>query len=238
MGPSASNGAGAAVRNGRPNAQSSGGDARSRYGIGNRTLENERSRQPVPRPQPTSVVDQAELILREKLRLNFSDLRSAFRALDRSDNGYVSKADFMEAMAKVFLPSGFSRDDLVELAGRFDLNRDGFISFNEFTAYIDGQDLEKAAELEPVRNTADRVDEVDVALVKFKQSIDKRFTSMKAAFLSMTRKPSLDRDDFSAALIASNIRLSPECEEELRRRFDEDNSGQITYSSFCKVVSQ
>ncbi|CAK0862048.1 unnamed protein product, partial [Prorocentrum cordatum] len=89
-----------------------------------------------------SAADRAERALRQAAELRFRDLHSMFQVLDRGNNGYVSGAEFVEALSRDILCSfGFSEADLAELAGRFDLNGDGFVSFNEFAHYLEGKAL-------------------------------------------------------------------------------------------------
>merc|ERR1712151_752052 len=81
--------------------------------------------------------------------------------------------------------------------------------------------------------------DVDHALLAFKKSVDRRFSSLREAFFSMStgRKTRLDREDFCAALRSTGIELSADKMEELRRKFDPRNSGLIGFSDFCRGVS-
>lgn len=189
-----------------------------------------------------NAVGKAEQVLREKIELNYLDLRAAFRAVDRTNNGYVSKSDFLDAMVHVFMPVGFSHADLASLSERFDLNNDGFISFSEFVAYIEGEDgdVDGVASAEPVHLVADLVSEVDHAALQFKESIDRRFSSLRVAFVSLTksRRMWLEREDFYAALRSCDVRLGAEQMEAVRQRFDPELSGRVTFASFCRVMSQ
>ena len=48
----------------------------------------------------------------EKIRRNYTNLRTAFRALDRSNNGYISRADFLDALEHIFINSGCTPEDV------------------------------------------------------------------------------------------------------------------------------
>lgn len=64
------------------------------------------------------VDDMADVVL-QKIRLHYSNLRTAFRALDRSNNGYISRVDFLDALEHIFINSGCSPEEIDEIAGRF-----------------------------------------------------------------------------------------------------------------------
>jgi len=109
-----------------------GGEVKAGYGINNRVVDDRKPVLAAAASTHEASVDVAEDILREKIRRNYRDLRGAFRALDVSNNGFVSKKDFMQALSMFILNGSFSREDMQELVTRFDLDKDGYISFEEF----------------------------------------------------------------------------------------------------------
>eukprot|EP00928_Gymnodinium_smaydae_P035803 TRINITY_DN25131_c0_g1_i3.p1 TRINITY_DN25131_c0_g1~~TRINITY_DN25131_c0_g1_i3.p1 ORF type:complete len:868 (-),score=237.82 TRINITY_DN25131_c0_g1_i3:72-2591(-) len=217
-----------------------GGEVEAGYGIGNRILADRHVKKPVHKTEVLTGPDAAEAVLRDKIALNYGDLRAAFQSLDRSDNGYISRADFLEAMEHVFFPEGRSREELAAVARRFDLNGDGFISYNEFVAYVEGKDCKRVAQQEPMHSAAECVGDVDMAIQAFKQALDDRFSTLREAFLSMSkeRKAALGRDEFYAALRAHDVEGGTEQLEAIRRRFDPSDSGGVTYPDFCRVISR
>lgn len=80
---------------------------------------------------------------------------------------------------------------------------------------------------------------VDHAVQDFKLTVDRRFTSMRDAFRTFDkgRTSSLNATEFSAALESNGLFLQPDVEEEVRRVFDPDDTGRITYAMFCQVMS-
>jgi len=186
--------------------------------------------------------DDAEAALLEKIYANYEDLRSAFRAIDQSNNGYVSKEDFFQAMGRIFLSNGFSEDDVYEVADRFDLNRDGYISYEEFVAIVEGSDKhqEDRAPEEPSMDDPKLVSAVDLAIQKFKVSIDQRYNSLRKAFLSLdtSRSGSLTPQNFAKALTIHGVFLTPPELELAWSVFDRNGTGVISYLDFCAVMTQ
>jgi len=190
--------------------------------------------------------DQAEAALRAKIDQNYEDLRDAFRALDQSNNGYVTREDFFQAMGNVFLGNGFSEDDVYEVADRFDLNKDGYISFNEFVAIVEGDDAqqEQAADAPAYEEAYEEdprvVTAVELAIQKLKCCVDQRYSSIRKAFLAfdMDRRGSLAPASFAKGLINHGVFLSPPELELAWSIFDRDGDDSISYTEFCEVMTQ
>jgi Ca2+-binding EF-hand superfamily protein len=195
---------------------------------------------------PAYGADAAEEALRRKIYQNYEDLRAAFRALDRSNNGYVSREDFFQAMGNIFLSNGFSEDDIYEVADRFDLNKDGYISFQEFVAIVEGTDGEQPDDADDVVNEEALEDDprlvtsVELAIQKFKTIVDQRYTSVRKAFMALNteRNSALSPSNFAKGLMAHGIFLSPPELELAWSAFDRSGNGQISYNDFASVMTQ
>merc|ERR1712050_619921 len=105
-----------------------------------------------------------------KIYRNYADLQSAFRDLDRSNNGYAE-------------------DDVYEVADRLDLNADGYLSFEEFVAVVegDGAPQEERSMGNPM-DDPQLVSNVDKAIQKFKIIVDQRSSAVRQPFLAMDRE--------------------------------------------------
>jgi len=92
----------------------------------------------------------------------------------------------------------------------------------------------------PTSQTSSRrlVTDVDMAIQSFRQSVDRRYSSLTTAFRSMDqdRTSAILPAEFSAALRNHGIAVPPDVEEEVRSRFDPTGTGRITYSDFCQVI--
>ncbi|CAJ1346841.1 unnamed protein product, partial [Effrenium voratum] len=69
-------------------------------------------------PEEAEAEQMADAVL-EKIRRNYANLRMAFRALDRTNNGYISRADFLDAMEHIFINTGHTPEEVDEIAARF-----------------------------------------------------------------------------------------------------------------------
>lgn len=198
---------------------------------------------------PGFSAEEAVQSVRDKIYRNYKDLQSAFRALDRSNNGYVSRADFFQAMGDIFLANGFTEDDIYEVADHFDLNKDGFMSYEEFVQVVEGglqgQDVEAPVDQpEPVaRDLMDDpilVSSVDKGIQKFKIVVDQRYSAIREAFLKMDRerKGVLSPQNFAMALLAHGVTMSTDELELAYTAFDREGKGVITYTDFCTVMTQ
>jgi len=194
--------------------------------------------------------EQAVQAVRDKIYRNFPDLQSAFRALDQSNNGYVSRGDFFQAMGDIFLANGFTEDDIYEVADHFDLNKDGYLTYEEFVQVVEGglqgRGYAEAPIAEPEPREQSLMDDpvlvssVDKAIQKFKIVVDQRYSAIREAFLKMDRerKGVLSPQNFAEALLAHGVSLSPDELELAYSAFDREGKGVISYTDFCAVMTQ
>mmetsp|Transcript_109161 Transcript_109161/g.348453 ORF Transcript_109161/g.348453 Transcript_109161/m.348453 type:complete len:194 (+) Transcript_109161:98-679(+) len=159
-------------------------------------------------------------------------LRDAFRALDRSYDGFVSRADFLEAMRQSFLGDDCSDKDVDKVARHFDLDRDGEISYAEFASI-----LERSMVCHEERG--ERVQRVDLLLQRFRQRIDLRHSSNQQAFraLDKNRDASLSREEMLAGLHSFDIAISPEDLGALWRLFCHQSARGVRLADFCRVLA-
>lgn len=94
-------------------------------------------------PDQPDVVDQ----LRQRVEMKFGSLRAAFCRLDRDNSGYLSRDEILAALHDF----NISPRHLNNLVGSIDTNRDGLISFAEFSAA-----LRPRADAFAARHTPDR----------------------------------------------------------------------------------
>eukprot|EP00931_Biecheleriopsis_adriatica_P123479 TRINITY_DN9851_c0_g1_i2.p1 TRINITY_DN9851_c0_g1~~TRINITY_DN9851_c0_g1_i2.p1 ORF type:complete len:401 (-),score=83.11 TRINITY_DN9851_c0_g1_i2:43-1245(-) len=187
-----------------------------------------------------------------KIRLNYRNLRMAFRALDRSNNGYVSRADFFDAMEHIFLSAGHSPEDVDAVAEVFQLGRGETLSYDEFCQIVgaseedafhqgaDGLDLHEDDIEKEDRSERARIEKVDMAIQAFKQTVDRRYDSMRTAFraLDKSRTSSLNPSEFALGLSMHGVQLSANELQDAWDIFDPNQKGQISYADFCRVMSQ
>jgi len=168
----------------------------------------------------------------EKLRRNYTSLHDAFRALDRSNNGFISRDDFREALSRIFLSDELTQADVDIVAQRFCLDQADTVSYAEFAAALGGDCSVHSAR-------GERVDQVDCALQAFREALDLRFSSHAGAFraLDSKRDAGLDREELAAALRAHAAVDGQRQIDAVFERFGPDARGRISLSSFCRTLA-
>lgn len=86
------------------------------------------------RQQPMSTINSEEALekLRQRVEMRFSSLREAFRRMDRDNSGFLSRDEILVALADF----NISPKHLNSLVALLDTNRDGLVSFSEFSAAL------------------------------------------------------------------------------------------------------
>lgn len=137
-------------------------------------------------------------------------------------------------MRDIFLMDGFTEEDIDEVADLFDVHQGGNLSYDEFAAIMD-QHVSR-----PHERAGHRVTEVDCALQALRKSVEMRFNSFRDAFRAMdkNRRSVLTEAEFREGMHSHGIRLAPDSLEELRRHFDHEGVGEISFSRFSRVLSQ
>mmetsp|Transcript_25693 Transcript_25693/g.58262 ORF Transcript_25693/g.58262 Transcript_25693/m.58262 type:complete len:411 (-) Transcript_25693:127-1359(-) len=201
-----------------------------------------------PRADKVEVDGMADMVL-EKIRKNFANLRMAFRALDRSNNGYISRADFLDALEHIFLNAGHTPEEVDEIAERFSLGGDSSdtLSYEEFceivgTAEADpyAETMESAEVQKEDRSSRERIESVQLGLNSFRQICDRRYASMRESFraLDRSRKSALSPQEFAHGLSMHGVNFQPQELQDAWDIFDPSGKGIISYADFCRVMSQ
>ena len=79
----------------------------------------------------------AHNLLKQKLEERCTNLTAAFRKVDKSNNGFITPADFSEVMASFGIR--VTRPSLMAIVAKYDANGDGFVSYQEFCATMAGK---------------------------------------------------------------------------------------------------
>lgn len=151
------------------------------------------------------------------------EFRKAFEALDTSHKGYVDKTTFRQAIRTLVDPTP-NDDDIEILFGKFDLDRNGQISYEEFFAFLStDQNVDDSAVLTQIiakLKTLVREDNIDSV-----RRIFDRFDKNGGGTLS--------KAEFIRALKELGITTLKESEEvAVMKHFDADNNGTIDYEEF------
>lgn len=76
---------------------------------------------------------QIDALLRQKLEQRCTSMTEAFRKLDKSNDGFISPQDFEECLRDFNIR--LTRTTLQALVSRYDLNGDGFVSYEEVSSH-------------------------------------------------------------------------------------------------------
>lgn len=214
-----------------------------------RNLFDEPETAPEAAPVDQEKVESMADAVLEKIRRNYSNLQMAFRALDRSNNGYISRVDFLDALEHIFINSGCTPEEVEEIAARFGFGEgcSETLSFEEFCQVAGEAESDPYVEtMQGVevpredRSDRQRIEEVQLAIQAFRQICERRYASMRESFraLDKGRRSALNPTEFAAGLSMHGVNLKPEEMQDAWEIFDPNGTGQISYADFCRVMSQ
>ncbi|OLP98471.1 hypothetical protein AK812_SmicGene19061 [Symbiodinium microadriaticum] len=139
-------------------------------------------------------------------------------AHDRSNNGYISRADFLDALEHIFLNAGHTPEEVDEIADRFTLGAGDTLSYEEFCDIVGSAEADpytetmESAEVEKEdRSSRARVEAVQLGINSFRQICDRRYASMRESFraLDKSRRSSLSPQEFAHGLSMHGINFQP-----------------------------
>ncbi|RAL47431.1 hypothetical protein DM860_013396 [Cuscuta australis] len=141
-----------------------------------------------------------------------STLRSAFQVLDVDHDGKISRHDLLTFYADFSVAGPSSEDDLVgAMISVADLNKDGFVEYDEFEKVVAGRPQMKNEVMEEVFKAMDRDGDGQVGLQDLKTYLD--FAGLPA-----------DDEDLKAMI-------------KLGGGYDNRGGGGVTFQGFCNILA-
>eukprot|EP00946_MAST-07B_sp_MAST-7B-sp1_P000763 g763.t1 len=153
------------------------------------------------------------------------NLKKAFRRIDTRDDGYITAADFREAMREAGYGS-LTKREAQDLVLRFDTNGDDRVSYREFVTFVEDR-------MRLYEDMGDVVDRVQKKLMRAS-----RGDNPWRVFHDMDRDGNgvLDRREFGKGLSDLGIDLSRRDLDRVMDYFDYDRDGFIRYDNFVDMV--
>lgn len=150
-----------------------------------------------------------------------------FRKLDTNGDGFVSKKEFRDAMAKIELK--MSEGELRALMQRFGGKNGGRIKFEDFCRFLAPRNADLSYLERRLRQRLREMARIRGGL---------RTIDMRAPFteLDVMGRGRVSKRDFEAALGRIGLLVEPEEMNVLFARFDTDGDGMINYEEFSKFI--
>jgi len=164
-------------------------------------------------------------LIQSGVHSTFTDLESAFAALDPTGSGQIPNEMFVDVLKQSGLP--VPPEDIAILVAAYDANGDGSVSHAEFAAAMSangGRAVRIDESAGP--NAIARVMAAEEAL---RGKIHERYETVTSAFLGLDKDYSgyLDAFEFQRLLYKFGIEVSEQDMEVLLQRFDANHDGKM-----------
>jgi len=186
--------------------------------------------------------------LSRHLEQRHENLQSTFLRVDADRNGWISREEFGEVF-KLF-NFAVSPEELAILVEAFDINKDGKVSWLEFTHLISqGPDtpmkIKEPPILDPSPKTpppAKTVDHVSIAvraiLSQLKKHLEQHYDDLHSSFLNLdtNRNGWISKQEFATLFHSFNFPITEEELSLLIDAFDSNKDGKVSYLEFCNTL--
>lgn len=154
------------------------------------------------------------------------DIKKAFQILDVNHKGYIDKQSFRQAIRTLIDPTP-SDNDIDILFNKFDIDRNGTISYEEFFAKV------------TVDKSVDDKSVVETIIVKLKSLIkEDNIDDIRVIFDKFDKNGggTLSKPEFISALKEIGVSLNEFEGNSIIKYFDENGDGVIDYEEFLKKI--
>ncbi|XP_041944700.1 EF-hand calcium-binding domain-containing protein 6 [Alosa sapidissima] len=184
-----------------------------------------------------------------KVEHSFHDLQMEFEEMDPYRTGFVSPEEFKEVLS--MLCSQLDEYECDVLARKFDINRDGRVSYSEFLRPFAGQKQawrngsNMAAILQSHRENGDLTQGKDTSKlgslnVRLKKKLQRKRQALRRAFLQLdvSRCGLLSVPELRAVLMLCGVSLDQEDLYQVLSLLDQDLGGHVDYRSLLQEISK
>jgi Ca2+-binding EF-hand superfamily protein len=167
----------------------------------------------------------AESLIKAKLKINFPNLKQAYKQLDVDRDGRISKSEFIGMLRKLKIDLKPSIMDSIFL--RLDLNADGFAEYQDFIQRFSAQSQRHTDVMSD--------DEISAKLFE-------RYSNISDLFRALDKdgNGSISTEEFCEALVETNIFSSFDLDRavEYTLNFDQDGNGIIDFRDFLQFFAR
>ncbi|XP_031415239.1 EF-hand calcium-binding domain-containing protein 6-like [Clupea harengus] len=198
----------------------------------------------------TCVSDILGNAVRAKVEHSMPDLQMEFEEMDPYRTGFVSPEEFKEVL--MTLCSQLDEYECEVLARKFDVNRDGRVSYSEFLrpfaghkqAWRNGSNMAailqshgENGDLAEGKNTT-KLGSLNVRLRKKSPQLHRKRRTLRRAFLrlDMSRSGLLSVSELRAVLMLCGVLLDQEDLYQILSRLDQDLGGRVDYRSLLQEL--
>ena len=177
---------------------------------------------------------QVAAFIKMKLEQRSTSLMGAFRKADKSNTGFISPDDF-EALLRDF-NIRLTRQLLAALVAKYDVNQDGYVSYEEFATVMTG--AEPTAEMKKRPPVADPAGNLVKAEDTFRRILYQEQVTLTQAFLKIDRNRSgfCNPSELATIFAKANVSLSTEELAAIVKTYDKDGNGKIDIRELSKLL--
>lgn len=180
--------------------------------------------------------EQINTLLKNKLAQRSKNLTDAFRKLDRSNTGFLTADDFELTLRNFNIR--LNRSTLAAVVAKYDINGDGYVSYQEFTTVMSGGKPSAKLKAAPAVLGAGGATAVERAETNLRRVMYAATTSLTQAFLHINRNRNgfVDPAELARIFKQANIQLTPEELKAILKHYDTNGDGKISIYELAKAL--
>ena len=182
--------------------------------------------------------EQVASFLKMKLEQRTKSLTEAFRKLDKSNTGFLSQADFEDCLRDFNIR--LTRQALAAVVAKYDINGDGFVSYEEFCAVMTGAPPSAKLKAAPAIAGPGGASAVAQAEENMRRIMYATTTSLTQAFLHINRNRSgfVEPKELERIFKLANLVLSAEELKQILKHYDTNKDGKIDINELQKALQR
>ena len=175
-------------------------------------------------------------LLKNKLEQRSRNLREAFRKLDKSNTGFLTPADFELCLRDFNIR--LNRSTLAAVIAKYDVNGDGYVSYQEFCTVMTGQQPSAKLKTAPAIAGAGGADAVARAEANLRRVMYQATGSLTQAFLRINRDRSgfVEPRELARIFKQANIEMKAAELQKVIAHYDTNKDGKIDINELARAL--